>query len=508
MIVNNLGMNSGLSVQTLIDMRNQLTDLQRQLGTGKRADNYAGLGLDRGLTIGLRNQLSAMTGYQQTITNVGVRLDLAETALSQADNIARSVKSSVMQSPFALGNGIQTVEQRSAVIQFDQLLSVLNTSTGGRYLFAGRDVDQPAVETADRILNGYGTRAGLKQIIDERRLADVGASGLGRLVVSAPTATTAALTEDAVSPFGFKLAGVVSGLTGSTSAGPPARRPRSASISAPSNPNAGDTVRFTFTLPDGTSQDLTLTAVASATPGVDEFSIGATSTVTATNLRAALTQSLGTLAATSLSAASAVAASENFFAIDDGNPPQRVAGPPFNTATALVDGTAANTVSWYLGEAGSDAARSTAVARADQSLNLSYGLRANEEGLRLAAQSVAVFAAVSFSPGDPNAEARYAALKQRVTAALDGPPGLQKVTDIEGDIAAVHTALQSAKERHQQTTRVRCSNCSSRSKARRPNRSRRRSCRCRRACRPRCRPPPCCCAPICWNISRAPAPHS
>src|SRR5688572_25522899 len=99
MIVNNLGNNSGLSVKTIIDMRNQLADLQRQLGTGKRADNYAGLGLDRGLTIGLRAHLSAMTGYQQTITNVGVRLELAQTSLSQADSIARAAKSAVMQSP-------------------------------------------------------------------------------------------------------------------------------------------------------------------------------------------------------------------------------------------------------------------------------------------------------------------------------------------------------------------------------------------------------------------------
>jgi flagellar hook-associated protein 3 FlgL len=68
MIINtSLGINSALSVQTLIDMRNQLTDLQRQLGTGKKADTYAGLGLDRGLTVGLRSQLSAMTGSAMAI---------------------------------------------------------------------------------------------------------------------------------------------------------------------------------------------------------------------------------------------------------------------------------------------------------------------------------------------------------------------------------------------------------------------------------------------------------
>src|SRR5205807_1108632 len=43
------------------------------------------------------------------------------------------------------------------------------------------------------------------------------------------------------------------------------------------------------------------------------FAIGATSTVTAANLKAALTAAIGTLANTSLVAASAVAAADNFF---------------------------------------------------------------------------------------------------------------------------------------------------------------------------------------------------
>src|SRR5439155_1056427 len=47
----------------------------------------------------------------------------------------------------------------------------------------------------------------------------IGSSGgLGRLVVSAPTATSVAVAEDAVSPFGFKLAGATSTLTGASAA--------------------------------------------------------------------------------------------------------------------------------------------------------------------------------------------------------------------------------------------------------------------------------------------------
>jgi flagellar hook-associated protein 3 FlgL len=451
MIVNNLGTNSALSVQTLIDMRNQLIDLQRQLGTGKTANSYAGLGLDRGLTVGLRAHLSAISGYSQTITEVGVRLDLAHEALSQIDSIGRSAKSTVMQSNYSLGSGNQTLDQCTALVQFDQMLSVLNTNTGGRYLFAGRGVDRPAVETADHIMNGEGTRAGLKQLITERRLADLGASGLGRLSVTAPSVTAVGLDEDAAPPFGFKLAGAVSGLTGSAVSGPTGL-PASLSVDlGPANPIAGETVRFTFTMPDGSSQDLTLTATNSSPPGPNEFEIGGSSAVTASNLQTTLTQALTALASTALAASSAVAAGNDFFNVDGANPPQRVDGPPFDSATALVDGTAANTVTWYTGEAGSDGARTTAAARVDQSLALSYGLRANEEGLRMAVQSIAVFAATTFSATDPDAEARYISLKQRVTAALEGLPGKQKVTDIEGDIAAVHIALQAAKDRHIQT---------------------------------------------------------
>jgi flagellar hook-associated protein 3 FlgL len=139
----------------------------------------------------------------------------------------------------------------------------------------------------------------------------------------------------------------------------------------------------------------------------------------------------------------------NFFDISAANPPQRVAGPPFNTATALVAGTPSNTVSWYIGEAGSLPARSTATARVDESLTLSYGMRANEQALRVSTQSIAVFAAMTFSVTDPNAAARYEQLKQRVITALDAPSGQQKIADIQSELAGVQTAMASAKDRHQ-----------------------------------------------------------
>ena len=68
-----------------------------------------------------------------------------------------------------------------------EMLQLLNIQSGDRYLFSGRATDTTAVADIGDILDGSGAQAGLKQIIDERKQADIGAAGLGRLAITAPT---------------------------------------------------------------------------------------------------------------------------------------------------------------------------------------------------------------------------------------------------------------------------------------------------------------------------------
>ncbi len=166
------------------------------------------------------------------------------------------------------------------------------------------------------------------------------------------------MSEDAAgSPFGLKLASVNSSLTGATVTGPTGS-PASISVDlGATNPSNGDTISYTFTLPDGTSQTLQLQATTSTSPTANQFAIGATSADTAANLQAALTAGIAQIGQTTLPSASAVAAANNFF----DQPPMRVSGTPA-TATALVAGTSANTVSWYTG--GTTAATLTAAGGA------------------------------------------------------------------------------------------------------------------------------------------------
>lgn len=656
MAISGVGSRTANTIQSLVSMRSQLTDLQRQLGTGKKSDTYAGVGIERGVAVGLRARLSAIDAYGDTISNVGVRLSLAQTTLTRISAVTRTVKSATLLSPYKLESGGQTVDQRNARSQLDEILGLLNTQAGDRYLFGGRVVDRPVVESLTRILDGDATHAGFRQVMEERRQADLGATGLGRLVIPAATAaaatvtgTTATLTPDAAgtvsgaldisaltssggtleingtpitivagdnaaaiqaainlqtgttgvgaalngsnqlvltgvdadtgvdigagtsagilaelglsvgtanptnlltqgavtagqtltvqvgasamltvtfgtgvgavstlaelntalgtlaggtasvnaangnisitagntvdqiaiggtataanfglgaatvsptgavsigedvagSPFGFKLAGIGTTITGATTTAP-AGSPPAMSVALAAQPTAGQTVKFTFTLPDGSSENLTLTATTTTPPGTNEFTIGATPAATAANLKTALDAGVGTLARTALTAASAIAASHDFFDVDAGQPPMRVTGPSFATATALVAGTSADTISWYTGEMGTDDPRGTAVARADESISVQYGMRANEQALRWSVEHIAVFATMTFSPSDTDADGRYGALKSRLGPALDVPAGQQTVEDIEAELAGAQTTLKSAKERHRQ----------------------------------------------------------
>ena len=449
MTITGVGSQSSLLARALGDMRTQLTDLQRQLGTGKKSTTYAGLGIDRGLAVSLRGKLAAMTSYADTVTNVDLRVNLQQSVLTRIADLGHSVKSGT-QTGFSLDASGQTLAQRTAVSQLDEIVALLNTQAGDRYLFSGRAVDKPAVETLDHILNGDVARAGFKQVLSERNQADLGATGLGRLVIPAAAGSVVSVSEDvAGSPFGFKLANVSSSLTGANINGPTGSPP-GVSVDLTINPNAGEAITLSFTLPDGTSDKVTLTATTASPPAADEFTIGATNTATAANLQASLTTAVGKLAATSLAAASAMAAADNFFHVDAGQPPMRVGGPPFDTATTLVAGTAANTVTWYTGEMGTDSARGTAVAKIDDTVSVSYGVRANEQAIRSTIANIAVYASTTFSTSDPNAQDRFNEIGQRVSNGLAVPNGQQKIQDIQAEVAFAQTTMKDATQRQQQ----------------------------------------------------------
>ncbi|SHN82858.1 flagellar protein [Bradyrhizobium erythrophlei] len=317
MSINSIGFNNSLFGQAVQNLNSQLTNLSTQLATGEKSTTYSGMGLNEGFAIAARSQLSNISAFTTTITNVNTSIGAANTALQSLSNISTAVKNDAASTPQDLNSTGQTVGQQNALSQLSSVVGILNTQAGDRFLFSGSAIDTPAVADVNTILNGTGTKAGLKQLIAERAQAD-GTTGLGRLVISSPTTsggtTSFSVAEDAAgSPFGLKLSTVTSNLTGATVTGP-AGSPAAVSFSfGATNPNPGDQVTLNFNLPDGTTSSVTLTASNTTPAPANTFAIGSTPAQTAANLNSALNTAIGTVANTDLVAASAVAAGNDFF---------------------------------------------------------------------------------------------------------------------------------------------------------------------------------------------------
>ncbi|MGB6749002.1 MAG: flagellar biosynthesis protein FlgL, partial [Xanthobacteraceae bacterium] len=430
------------------NLMNQLNTLSQELASGQAAQTYSGLQSQAGIALSLNAQLSALTGYSSTATTVGTTLSLAQSVLTQLGTAGSSTVQAInQQSAFQLNSDGQTTTQASAAVQLDNIVSLLNTQVGSNYIFSGSATNQPSVASASDILNGNGAQAGLTQVISERQQADLGVSGLGHLstAIGGGSGSTLTLSQDGT-PFGFQLTGVDSSLTGATVAGP-SGSPASISVDLASNPNSGDSIQFQLTLPDGSTQTISLQATTNSPPGANQFTIGTLPSDTATNLQTALTTAITGLTQTALPAASAMAAANDFFS----DPPLRVNGSPPDTSTGLVNGTTANTVFWYTGENGSTPALQTATAQVGPGMSIDYGMRANEQALTTLVANVAVLAATTYSATDPNAQANYQALSQDVATNLDGPPGTQTVSDIEADLANVQTTVSNAGTLNTQT---------------------------------------------------------
>ncbi len=270
--------------QSINDMRAQFDDLQRQLSTGLKTDSYAKLGTDRNTVLSLSHQLSQLSTYTNTISKTNMRIEVMTDALTRVNSIASETKTTLATSGFELVNGTQTTAQVQAGMQFDEIVNLLNLQVEDRYLFGGKDTQTRPVALPSDILNGTNGKAGLKQFIDERAQADLGADGRGRLTLGTVGAVTT-LAEDAdPSVFGFKLASVDSTLANATVTGP-AGTPPALGVEFTGLPVAGQKIDIEFDLPDGTTTTISLKATAASPAGEGEFTIGVDGNATAANFQ-------------------------------------------------------------------------------------------------------------------------------------------------------------------------------------------------------------------------------
>lgn len=455
MTVSSITTSRAYLTRQLGELNDMLSEKTTQLARGKVGTTYGDVGDRRLLDIQLTQKVSMIETYQQTITVSNLHLETSTLALERLEDIRQDGKSALDTNDFVLQDDGQTQTQARAELLLNEAINLLNTEVAGYYVFGGTDAVSDPVATMNVILNGDGTKDGLRTVMSEYQQANLGAAGTGRVDTSAitdnsPVDVTFSIAEDGAHDFGFDISAVTSTLSNVNITGPAAADPDTVDVQFTDQPNLGEKITIEMTLPPDHAETVTMEFTAATSGEADgTFAIGVDMAETAQNLRDAIATEIENLAQTTLKAKSDEWATQEFFSTFGGNEPQRVDGPPFDTATAVIGG-GSTTVDWYTGRnTPTNDPRSDKNAVIDSNLTVEYGVRANEDPIRELVQSLAAFVAADFSGGTQTDEKYYNELSSRMRTQLH-PAGVDQsgIIDIATDIAITHRTVKLTDDRH------------------------------------------------------------
>lgn len=406
--------------------QNALQDvLYRQARTQKIADTFGGLGGAAANSVNLNSRISEITAYDGVIAIGKSSISIANSAVNSFSASAAKLKNEIL----FIGKGgnadSRLAAQNVVKERFGLMIEMLNTNDTSTYVFGGKESNTPPVITKEEMLDGTPGKAGLKQLVSERKQADLGVGSLGRTTIT-QTGTKVTLAEAAANlPFGFKIQSITSTLDNATVTGPTGTPPE---ISAEFTgvPTLGKSLTVKLGLPDGSSKDIVLTTALAQ--GVGTFTLGSDAQGTADNFKTALTDTIKFTAETALASASALATSQDFFTGIAAKPLQRVQGPNFATATAFTAATAADTTVWYKGTDTATDPRQDRLLVASQRVKVGIGVRANEAGFQKTLAALGAVLATEFSTTGATAIAQFNDGRDRsVTAISAAIPGIEAV---------------------------------------------------------------------------------
>ncbi len=129
------------TTQTQIDIRRmtrELTDLQRQVASGVKANDLAGFAGSASLLLGAQGMKASADARASVLTQLDARLGVQAAALGQVSTVIGGLTQSIRQAIAADdGRGINTELE----MDFLEIVSALNEKWNGQPLFAGERQD-------------------------------------------------------------------------------------------------------------------------------------------------------------------------------------------------------------------------------------------------------------------------------------------------------------------------------------------------------------------------------
>ena len=157
----------------------RLLEYQKQVSSGRRITKPSDDPDGSATAISERSELAAIEQYTRTSDSVASRLTVADTALSDIIDRLSQARVSVVaakgtpKSPTEREAAAQTLEGAR-----DAILSDLNTSFRGTYLFAGIDSTTPPFVQANGVVQPYqGSTTEVRVDVNETRAVTIGLDG-------------------------------------------------------------------------------------------------------------------------------------------------------------------------------------------------------------------------------------------------------------------------------------------------------------------------------------------
>ena len=127
--------------------QNRIADLQNQIASGVKSQNYTGVSRDTERLVTLESSHARVTQYSADNSLVERRLNTMELNVSQIFELMSEYKTTIINGLNASNADDLDLRNRAAQI-LDQVTSLLNVEEDGRHLFAGSRTDTPPVSLA------------------------------------------------------------------------------------------------------------------------------------------------------------------------------------------------------------------------------------------------------------------------------------------------------------------------------------------------------------------------
>lgn len=131
--------------QAISNLNTQETNLSGEASTGVTSTSYAGLGDNRSAALSLEPQITAVSAWQNSITAAQGTLSTTQTALTQISSMVTTLQTNLLSLSGSLGQSELKSIVSTATSDLATLGTLLNTSSGSGYVFAGTDANDPPV---------------------------------------------------------------------------------------------------------------------------------------------------------------------------------------------------------------------------------------------------------------------------------------------------------------------------------------------------------------------------